>query len=237
MIKKEDIMNEIEYYETYLTNVSEQLERIKRQIPNGTSLIAARHGNRYQYYSRVKGSKGRSGTYIRKDNLEMARKLAQLEYDLKLKNQLQLLINGLKEVRSNIDKNPFEDVADRMTQGKRVLVDIPYTSDESYINEWLKQEYEKLGFREGSPRYSTRNNLKVRSKSEVIIADMLDEVGIPFLYEKPLKLYSIVVHPDFTLLNLRERKEVYWEHFGMMDDAEYKNNTLLKIGEYEAMYF
>ena len=42
------------------------------------------------------------------------------------------------------------------------------------------------------------------------------------------------MHPDFTLLNIKERKEVYWEHFGMMDDREYRDEALMKIREYES---
>ena len=89
-------------------------------------------------------------------------------------------------------------------------------------------------FKEGIPEYYTRKGLRVRSKSEVIIADILDELYVPFLYEKPLKLKTGIVHPDFTLLNIKERREVYWEHFGMMDDIEYRNNAMMKIRNYEA---
>ncbi len=76
--------------------------------------------------------------------------------------------------------------------------------------------------------------MRVRSKSEVIIADILDETGIPFLYEKPLKIKSGVTHPDFTMLDISKRREIYWEHFGMMDDIDYRNNAFLKIKNYEA---
>ena len=29
------------------------------------------------------------------------------------------------------------------------------------------------------------------------------------------------------------KKELYWEHFGMMDDIEYRNNAFIKIQRYE----
>lgn len=83
-------------------------------------------------------------------------------------------------------------------------------------------------------QYYMRNGLRVRSKSEILIADILDEMSIPFLYEKPLLLSSGLYHPDFTLLNIKERKEVYWEHFGMMDDMDYRNSAFKKIRRYEA---
>lgn len=40
-------------------------------------------------------------------------------------------------------------------------------------------------------------------------------------------------YPDFTLLNIRTRKEILWEHFGMMDDPEYVEKAVQKIMTYE----
>lgn len=61
----------------------------------------------------------------------------------------------------------------------------------------------------------------VRSKSEVIIANMLHERGITFFYEKPLVAKDGSMYlPDFTLMVHGE--EYYWEHLGMLDKPEYK---------------
>ena len=35
------------------------------------------------------------------------------------------------------------------------------------------------------------------------------------------------------MLRLSDRKEIYWEHLGMMDDKEYSSNALRKILTYE----
>ena len=59
-------------------------------------------------------------------------------------------------------------------------------------------------------------------------------MGIPYRYEYPLVLNNnIVVYPDFTILRMPERQEVYLEHFGMMDDMNYVDTALLKINSYE----
>ena len=42
----------------------------------------------------------------------------------------------------------------------------------------------------------------------------------------------ITVYPDFTLLNMRTRENIYWEHLGMMDDATYAENAIQKINTY-----
>ena len=45
--------------------------------------------------------------------------------------------------------------------------------------------------------------------------------------------FSAWIHPDFTILRRSDRKEVYWEHLGMMDDPEYAANALMRIDLYE----
>ena len=42
------------------------------------------------------------------------------------------------------------------------------------------------------------------------------------------------VYPDFALLHLRKRKTIYWEHFGLVTDAEYAQKTIHKLIQYEA---
>jgi hypothetical protein len=42
----------------------------------------------------------------------------------------------------------------------------------------------------------------------------------------------MVVHPDFLCLNMTTRKEVVWEHFGMVDNYEYATNMIKKINGY-----
>ena len=70
----------------------------------------------------------------------------------------------------------------------------------------------------------------MRSKSEKIIADTLERRRIPYRYECPLELKGKrIIHPDFTVLNKRTKKEYYWEHLGMMDDKEYVVNAIKRL--------
>ena len=57
--------------------------------------------------------------------------------------------------------------------------------------------------------------------------------GIPYRYEYPVNLKGYgIVYPDFTLLNVKERKEIYCEHFGLMDNPEYCQKAIQKIETY-----
>jgi exodeoxyribonuclease V alpha subunit len=63
----------------------------------------------------------------------------------------------------------------------------------------------------------------VRSKSEVIIANLLTAAGIPFRYEVPLFAPDGTLYlPDFTI-DWRGKK-FFWEHVGMLDKPNYKKD-------------
>ncbi len=60
----------------------------------------------------------------------------------------------------------------------------------------------------------------LRSKSEVIIANLLHERQIPFLYEEPLFAGDGTIRlPDFTVT--WRGKTFYWEHLGRLDLTDY----------------
>ena len=233
MIRDKDIDHEILLLENSLNNVSGELDELKKAISEGDRLRAVKHGKGYQYFIRKKGSKG-NGEYIKQENIKSAALLAQIEYDEKLIKSIKAVLEELMKCKSVGIGNIYESALKNMSPGKQLLVTEKYISDEDYMNNWRKQEFEHLAFSEGFPEFYSRKGLRVRSKSEVIIADILEENSIPFLYEKPLAFDAGVFHPDFTLLDIKERREIYWEHFGLMDDMEYRNNAFSKIRKYEA---
>ncbi len=61
----------------------------------------------------------------------------------------------------------------------------------------------------------------VRSKNEVILASVLNEVAPDrWTYEKPLTLDGVTKYPDFTIDTVTG-DEVVWEHLGMLNDPDY----------------
>lgn len=61
-----------------------------------------------------------------------------------------------------------------------------------------------------------------RSKSEVIVYDMLYDAGFKPLYEQKIILDGIPVRPDFSIE--QASGTVYWEHLGMLGDYMYRKN-------------
>jgi hypothetical protein len=62
----------------------------------------------------------------------------------------------------------------------------------------------------------------VRSKSELVIANLLHREGIAYQYEQPLvgEMAPGRLHPDFTFTDAAGDR-IVWEHLGMMDDPDY----------------
>lgn len=64
---------------------------------------------------------------------------------------------------------------------------------------------------------------------------MLYDMGIPYRYEYPVRIYNGKIrYPDFTLLKTKTREVIYFEHFGCMDEEGYRKDTMLKMDEYRA---
>ena len=180
-----------------------------------------------------KGDK--SGKYLPKSDKDKIKKYVQKAYDEKLLKMLE------KEVQ-NLER--FLIKSDQIIDGIRLLyssnpkevksiinpIDV---SNDDYIAMWNRIEFEGKSIPEYVAFYETKRGERVRSKSELNIANALYDNGIPYKYECPIRLSNgKVIYPDFTILKVNERKVVYWEHRGMMDDKEYAQNSVTRIKLY-----
>lgn len=85
-------------------------------------------------------------------------------------------------------------------------------------------EYKKKYYEQALIHRTLKGEL-VRSKSEVIIANMLFEAGIEYEYEKELDLGEDGIRiPDFTIEDAESGLCFYWEHCGMLGDAAYNKH-------------
>jgi len=80
-------------------------------------------------------------------------------------------------------------------------------------------------------KHVTTRGERVRSKSELIIANQLAAAGIPYGYEVPMNLNGTCVYPDFTIETTTGRKYI-WEHVGMLTDATYRERWDTKLRWY-----
>lgn len=208
-------------------------EAALQNVPEGTINVSSSPKNGFQYYYKKKTS-DKKKIYLQKKNLPLIQQLCQKEYDL------HVLLTAQKELQEleNLDKyyaKPInEEIYHSLPIGKQKMIHPVILSDEDFVKEWQNAEYKKQTFRDGIPEYYTDKGERVRSKSEILIANALNKYGIPYRYECPLLLNGYGwIYPDFTVLNIRLRQVYYWEHMGKMDDPEYMESALQKIRTYE----
>ena len=198
--------------------------------PQGKLRISEGKG-KVSYYYRRYGEK--NGTFIRKDQAAVVNALAQKSYDEKVLTASEKEVKAIRYFLRNLPKTPPEGLYSELPERRRKLIVPVWTTDEDYIQEWQSVAYEGKNIPDDTPEHITDRGERVRSKSEVIIANLLYKNGIPYRYEYPLIMKGIgTIYPDFTVLNVRRRKEILWEHFGMMDDETYAENAVKK----EQMY-
>ncbi len=219
----------------------EYAEKSSEELPAGHLKITHKHGRPEFYHITETGSS--RGRYIPVAEKEFAARLAQKDYDAKLEKLLQREIRCLENyLRYTEGGRAVESLYEGFCKTRQNLIEPVTLSDEEYAERWKKKVLQSAGtgipFADDLQKYYTANGESVRSKSEVIIADALLRNGVPYCYEVSLKLKrgdgagNITFHPDFLCLNLHTRGEFYWEHFGKMDDEDYKNNTVGKLNVY-----
>ena len=166
--------------------------------------------------------------------METAYELAQRDYDIQIVKMAEQRICVIKRFMDMYEKSDLSKVYEKTNLYRKALINAAVLTDAEYIKRWLAVQYERKTHAEDAPEIITERGEWVRSKSEKIIADKLYSLGIPYRYECPVILSgNVKVYPDFTILKMPEKEEVYLEHLGMMDDLNYINNLLYKISTYE----
>lgn len=225
------------------------------KLPEG-SIIAARGKslNQFRYYikntsdteelknsrsidSKVEVSAIGKRSYLNHKNDKLKTALAQKKYYEQLLRKTQ---SELKKINQMINQNHTDSILTtylELNPGIKRLVNPIMVDDETFVDAWERVEYTGKGFAEDdeTQHYSEKNE-RMRSKSEVSIANALKKHNIPYRYEYPFVLKDgKTVYPDFTILLVKHRKIVYWEHLGKMGDIDYVTSNLRKINDYKAM--
>ena len=178
----------------------------------------------------------RTGHYIPVSQRELARALAQKGYDQTILRHAQEELKRIEKLE-NARQRTVEEVYEHYSSPRKALVNPIRLPDDEYVQKWLSVKYKQPGFDEKAPKFFSRKGLRVRSKSESDIADILDDFGIPYFYEPPLQLEDrgrlVVIRPDFKVLNTRTMQVYYHEHLGMMGDPAYAKNALRRLDLYQ----
>lgn len=229
----EEIIKSMKERAEILRKAIAKAERESGKFPKG-HLRVSYSNNRPRYYLMTKPCEA-NGKYIKKSERDFAAKLAMKDYNEHFLKDARVELNSLEEAVEILSATNADNTFSSMSVYRQKLVTPYILTDELYAKEWQEKTFPEGTLMPEGKVYDTKRGEMVRSKSEAIIADMLYELGIPYHYEKPLRLKGGQVrYPDFTLLHVRERKEIYLEHFGLLEDEAYRKESLKKMNEYMA---
>lgn len=211
-----------------LSALADRTEQKIEKLPEGRITIRARENRSYYYYS----SNECLDKYIDSTDKGLIEGLVQKRYLEKVLNCAKREMSVLNRMQKIYPKVLAEDIYTLMPEERRKMVKPIFLSDDQYVQNWLEKPFTPKAFEEGMPVFKTLRGERVRSKSEMIIANKLYMSGIPYKYECPLQVGDEVFHPDFTILRRSDRKEVYYEHCGMMDDPDYAKEMVRRADKY-----
>ena len=140
--------------------------------PQGRIRISQKGGHPEFYLVTETGSL--RGKYLPRSQKTLARQLAQKDYDVRLIKQLQKEIDTLQNYLKQTDKGrAIPELYDSLCPARHSLITPATLPDEQYAVQWQKISWTSRPFSPDTPPLYTARGERVRSKSEVIIADTL----------------------------------------------------------------
>ena len=205
-------------------------EKALTKAPTGRIQLHTSKGYpRYYYYA----DNSATGKYVSANDILLISSICQRDYNLKI---LNALYNQLKRIEHKQQVNlPYEldQIYHSFKKGKQSMISPIISPIEDYIREWYSLTPACQNTFPTKTIYLTNKGEQVRSKSEKIIADKLQMMDIPYIYEPKIVINGISKYPDFFVLNVKTRESFIWEHFGLSDNPNYASQNLIKMALYE----
>jgi hypothetical protein len=174
------------------------------QLPEGR-LVKKR-----EFYYHVIGKKEIGIT----NNTELIRQLARKKF--------------LLEQKKDISKTPKDIIKSLPNSYQNLPQSFFYHTD---FHKWNNQPEVKNSYPMATT-YHSKNGTIVRSKSELIIANALEEYELPYRYDNLLQLVEQKMYPDFIIKNPFTNKTIIWEHFGALNQPDYEQRMTTKMKIY-----
>lgn len=230
-VKAADLRKLIEIRCKELESLAIRLNAELEKAPEGRLRVSNCRGKARYYYCNTEGKRSRS--YLPMNRLETAKALAQKEYNQQVLNAAVKEKDLLGRYLSNSPAVPPEDIYAKLLEARRELVTPAMDTDERFLMRWKSQPYPNMATRREHPVIFNDQGTEVDSKAELAISNQFDKRNIAFLPQFPVYLKARGwVYADFKVLNLRTRREYYWEHLGMLDSAAYRKHSLPKLNAY-----
>lgn len=217
---------EINKYRTYLSYIKKvNLDKIEG------SLIIRNKSGKIEYYHQYYKDNEKIRKYIKDEKI--ASYLATKSFYTKVVSDIEKRLKLLEDLYTEYKKEDPSEYFSSLAEDRKKLIHPIIPLEEQVVSKWYEKKHVGKGFDSDSILIETKNGERVRSKTEKILCDMFYDNNILYKYECPLVLSNATFYPDFTFISPKTNKEIYWEHFGRMDDGKYVNSAIKKIKLYE----
>ena len=150
------------------------IDRYIKNAPKGCLKTQKKSGKTYFYHQYIDPQTTREiRKYIKKENNILAKNLAQKGYFVHLKSVLLKNLHALQEFETKFDDESVDKIYDELDECKKSLISPISISVKEKIKQWNSEEYEQNNNYPEMLKYETDKGELVRSKSELIIANML----------------------------------------------------------------
>lgn len=222
---KENIKDRLSYLSGLKYDIGEKIAYLPKE-----NLIVVKSRNRTIYFA----SNGKERKYITKEEVENLKILQKKNYYRQILRTAEEERNKLEIILKKLDKiEDTDQVFLKLKPEQKNLIE-PYIQNlnKKELEKW-KNDYMTHRNIADNSNLLTKAGTRVRSKSELIIAERLETYGIPYKYECAIFVGDKDVwFPDFTVLNKRTGQQYLWEHFGMLDNPDYCASAQYKIEKY-----
>lgn len=230
-----EMKRELEKYKSILKII----DGFKAKEPKGYLKYQEKRGKFFYYVASRNAQTGKEEKqYIKRKEINLAKRLARKHYYSKVKSVAERNLKAIEMFLANYDKDGIDQIYEGLPQGRKVLIEPIKGSKEAIIREWNDLQGDNTAPFQEHRKYKTEQGEMVRSKSETLIANALyaRRDVLLYKYETNLVLFDrgkrVVIHPDFSVINLYTGKIKLWEHIGMLDKQTYANDFVTKVNIY-----
>ena len=171
------LISELKKRKNYLGNLLFTIEQKLEGALSGKLRISKNEGiPRYYHITQPRDT---CGTYLSKEKQNLAEKLAEKDYLNKLKREAEAELHNIDHYIREHSESALEDKYENMNAYRKQLVDPLVIPDNLYVEQWENEPYAVNPYYQEHRIYPTKKGELVRSKSEVFLADMYYELGIP----------------------------------------------------------
>ncbi|MCQ2400909.1 MAG: hypothetical protein MJ059_03175 [Lachnospiraceae bacterium] len=222
-----------------MTRLQKELDEIEKKMgeaPEG-ELSVYQGRKQTRWYELKKDDSGKTNRReIPRTDRSHAEKLAVKAYYQARISTIKKKLSLYENIMAALDVR--DDPVEKLLQNPEIatLLRPYYKSEEEKYREWANADYIKSA---RHPEHLTVNSSHglLRSKSEYIIFTELDKYGLTARYECQFIAAGVEIFPDFIIRHPVTGEIFIWEHLGLIDRPNYREEFKKKIDTYAAAGF